>query len=73
MRHSTSIYYIEALTQGKVKLVPHEPGSKNYEYLDRGEAVKYMKGLVAANQHLSFRLCRRVEKHIEGPWEKFKK
>lgn len=73
MKTTTSIYHIEVLERGKVKIVPHEPGTKTYEYLFRKQAVDFMKGLVASNPQWKFRLCKRTTNETKGSWQSFRK
>lgn len=68
MRSTTSVYYVECLEQGKVKIVPHEPGGKTYEYMSRKSAVDFMAGFVVCNPQWKIRLCKRTTTETEGPW-----
>ena len=68
---NTNVYWVEALEQGAVKIVPHDTKHRYFEFIARTEANKYLKGLVAVNPHLQFRLCKKTTSKTAGPWIKY--
>jgi len=68
MRSTTSIYYIE-VQEGKIaKRVPHTKGTKHTDFIDPGQAKKFLDTLVENNPPRQFRLCKSTTTETEGPW-----
>lgn len=73
MSHSTSIYFVEVLEDGKDKRVPHTKGTKHTDFLDRASAKEFLDQLIANNSGYQFRLVKETTTYTYPEWQKPKK
>lgn len=68
MKYSTTKFWVQANEDGIPKNVPHT-GKKNYMFIDKDKAKKFLKDLQSNNEGFKFRLVTCKEEYTYDKWE----
>ena len=64
----TTYYTVQVLDDGFPKNIPHTKGTKNFEFINRKDAVKFLNELIENNPNDKFRLMSRCEVYKSEKW-----